>query len=148
MSAESQADTVVSPPILIRTLPHRERHPGGEPPSEDTIAMPRPTAAQLAYGSCTVIFSTLAMLLLSQTSSGLGIALITLSALALGLLVAVTVPLPKPAPSAAAPTPTPVPVPVRHLHDHLVGDQRLVRVPTRTGGTVMRRVLVREPAGP
>ncbi len=36
--------------------------------------MPRPTAAQLAYGSCTVIFSTLAMLLLSQTSSGLGIA--------------------------------------------------------------------------
>ena len=34
--------------------------------------MPRPTAAQLAYGSCTVIFSTLAMLLLSQTSSGVG----------------------------------------------------------------------------
>ncbi|MFE1285504.1 hypothetical protein [Streptomyces sp. NPDC058751] len=58
--------------------------------------MPRPTAAQLAYGSCTVIFSTLAMLLLSQTSSSLGIVLITLSALALGLLVAMTVPLPKP----------------------------------------------------
>ncbi|MER5881697.1 MULTISPECIES: hypothetical protein [unclassified Streptomyces] len=65
--------------------------------------MPRPTAAQLAYGSCTVIFSTLAMLLLSQTSSSLGIVLITLSALALGLLVAMTVPLPKQAPSAAAP---------------------------------------------
>ncbi|MEU6575897.1 hypothetical protein [Streptomyces sp. NPDC046805] len=58
--------------------------------------MPRPTAAQLAYGSCTVIFSTLAMLLLSQTSSGLGIAVIALAALALGLLVAMTVPLPKP----------------------------------------------------
>ncbi|WNM35406.1 hypothetical protein RKE30_36110 [Streptomyces sp. Li-HN-5-11] len=64
--------------------------------------MPRPTAAQLAYGSCTVIFSTLAMLLLSQTSSGLGIAVIALSALALGLLVAMTVPLPTP-PRTGAP---------------------------------------------
>ncbi|MER6980465.1 hypothetical protein [Streptomyces carpinensis] len=57
--------------------------------------MPRPTAAQLAYGSCTVILSTLAMLLLSQTSSGLGITVVALAALALGLLVAMTVPLPK-----------------------------------------------------
>ncbi|MBO4257078.1 hypothetical protein [Streptomyces griseorubiginosus] len=57
--------------------------------------MPRPTAAQLAYGSCTVIFSTLAMLLLSQTSSGVGIAVIAAAALALGLLVAMTVPLPR-----------------------------------------------------
>ncbi|MFI0811338.1 hypothetical protein [Streptomyces echinatus] len=56
--------------------------------------MPRPTAAQLAYGSCTVIFSTLAMLLLSETSSGVGIVVIALSALALGLLVAWTVPVP------------------------------------------------------
>lgn len=56
--------------------------------------MPRPTAAQLAYGSCTVILSTLAMLLLSQTRSGAGIALIAVAALALGLLVAMTVPLP------------------------------------------------------
>jgi hypothetical protein len=71
------------------------------PTSEDTIAMPRPTvtprptAAQLAYGSCTVICSTLAMLLLSQTSSGVGIAIIALAALALGLLVAMTVPMPR-----------------------------------------------------
>jgi hypothetical protein len=57
---------------------------------------PRPTAAQLAYGSCTVIFSTLAMLLLSQTSSGVGIAIIAFSALVLGLLVAMTVPVHKP----------------------------------------------------
>ncbi|MFG2354130.1 hypothetical protein [Streptomyces sp. NPDC048521] len=57
--------------------------------------MPRPTAAQIAYGSCTVILSTLAMLLLSQTSSGLGIAVIALAALALGLLVAMTVPAPR-----------------------------------------------------
>ncbi|MFK4102709.1 hypothetical protein ACI2L1_22020 [Streptomyces sp. NPDC019531] len=58
--------------------------------------MPRPTAAQLSYGSITVIFSTLAMLLLSQTSSTVGIAVIAVSALALGLLVAMTVPQPKP----------------------------------------------------
>ncbi|WP_189294527.1 hypothetical protein [Streptomyces cinerochromogenes] len=64
--------------------------------------MPRPTAAQLAYGSCTVIFSTLAMLLLSQTSSGPGIAVIALAALALGLLVALTVPSPT-ARAASAP---------------------------------------------
>ncbi|MDQ0761158.1 hypothetical protein [Streptomyces canus] len=58
--------------------------------------MPRPTAAQIAYGSITVIFSTLAMLLLSQTSSAVGTAVIAVSALALGLLVAMTVPQPKP----------------------------------------------------
>ncbi|MER6088539.1 hypothetical protein [Streptomyces bluensis] len=62
--------------------------------------MPRPTTAQLAYGSCTVILSTLAMLLLSQTSSGLAITVIAVSALALGLLVAMTVPLPKKTPVA------------------------------------------------
>ncbi|WP_406427447.1 hypothetical protein OHA59_17350 [Streptomyces sp. NBC_01589] len=56
--------------------------------------MPRPTAAQLSYGSVTVVFSTLAMLLLSRTSSGVGIAVIGTAAMALGLLVAVTVPLP------------------------------------------------------
>ncbi|MFC8242309.1 hypothetical protein [Streptomyces chartreusis] len=59
------------------------------------MIMPRPTAAQLSYGSCTVIFSTLAMLLLSQTSSGAGIAVIAVAALMLGLLVAMTVPIPK-----------------------------------------------------
>ncbi|MFG2295312.1 hypothetical protein [Streptomyces sp. NPDC048603] len=56
--------------------------------------MPRPTAAQLAYGSATVIASTIAMLLLSQTGAGPGIAVIATAALALGLLVAVTVPPP------------------------------------------------------
>ncbi|MGV9250793.1 hypothetical protein [Streptomyces sp. NPDC003697] len=62
--------------------------------------MPRPTAAQLAYGCCTVLFSTLAMLLLSQTSSGLWIAVIAVAALALGLLVALTVAVPGTRPSA------------------------------------------------
>ncbi|ROQ68665.1 hypothetical protein EDD93_3139 [Streptomyces sp. 840.1] len=56
--------------------------------------MPRPTAAQLSYGSVTVVFSTLAMLLLSRTSSDLGIAVIAAAGLALGLLVAVRVPAP------------------------------------------------------
>ena len=75
--------------------------------------MPRPTAAQIAYGSITVIFSTLAMLLLSQTSSAVGTAVIAVSALALGLLVAMTVPQPKPrvvAVSRPVETPTEEPV--------------------------------------
>ncbi|MEU6080581.1 hypothetical protein [Streptomyces sp. NPDC047108] len=57
--------------------------------------MPRPTAAQLAYGSATVVFSTLAMLLLSQTRSGFGVTVIACTGLALGLLVALTVPAPR-----------------------------------------------------
>ncbi|MFD5102427.1 hypothetical protein [Streptomyces albidochromogenes] len=54
--------------------------------------MPRPTAAQFAYGSATVVFSTVAMLLLSGTATGVGVAVIALAALALGLLVSLTVP--------------------------------------------------------
>lgn len=54
--------------------------------------MPRPTVAQLTYGTCTVILSTLAMLLLSETSSGPGVAVIAVASLALGLLVSLTVP--------------------------------------------------------
>ncbi|MFB8088580.1 hypothetical protein [Streptomyces sp. NPDC055992] len=54
--------------------------------------MPRPTAAQLFYGSLTVVFSTLAMLLLFRTGSGIGIAAVCTAALALGLAVSVTVP--------------------------------------------------------
>ncbi|MEV6119891.1 hypothetical protein AB0M23_05095 [Streptomyces sp. NPDC052077] len=66
--------------------------------------MPRPAAAQFAYGSCTVIVSALVMLLLSQTSSGPGIALVTLASLALGLLVALKVPLPAGRGAAGRPT--------------------------------------------
>lgn len=54
--------------------------------------MPRPTVAQFAYGSCTVVFSTFALLLLSRTTSGAGIAVVAVAALALGLLVALKVP--------------------------------------------------------
>jgi hypothetical protein len=94
-------------------------------------ATPRPTAAQLVYGSCTVIFSTLAMLLLSQTSSGLAIAVIALCALVLGLLVAMTVPLPKAAPPAVA--------------EPLVTQRVPVRRATASVGSAEH---VREPAGP
>jgi hypothetical protein len=81
------------------------------PASEDTIAMPRPTVAQLTYGSCTVIFSTLAMLLLSQTSSGSLIAVISITAVALGVLVALTVPVPPRTPVVVARSTVDEPVP-------------------------------------
>ncbi|MGQ4447551.1 hypothetical protein ACN6LK_004321 [Streptomyces griseus] len=57
--------------------------------------MPRPTAAQFAYGSATVVVTTLALLLLFRTESGIGVAAVGATALALGLLVAVRLPLPR-----------------------------------------------------
>lgn len=54
--------------------------------------MPRPTAAQFSYGSATVVFSALAMLLLFRTESGIGIAAVGTAAMALGLLVAMALP--------------------------------------------------------
>ncbi|KES07161.1 hypothetical protein BU52_11275 [Streptomyces toyocaensis] len=54
--------------------------------------MPRPTVAQLACGSCTVVFSTFVMLLLSGASSAPAVAVVAVSALALGLVVAMKVP--------------------------------------------------------
>lgn len=85
------------------------------PAPEDTIAMPRPTVAQLTYGSCTVILSTLAMLLVSQASSGSLIAVIAITALALGVLVAMTLPAPRRQVTvtvACSAMTEPVPVPV------------------------------------
>lgn len=64
--------------------------------------MPRPTVAQFAYGSCAVILSTFALLLLSGTSSGAGVAAVAVVALALGLVVAVRVPVPASRRPAAA----------------------------------------------
>ncbi|MFF3646191.1 hypothetical protein [Streptomyces sp. NPDC002564] len=94
--------------------------------------MPRPTTAQITYGSVTVVFSTLAMLLLSQTSSGVGIAVIALAALGLGLLVALTVPLPKQPAAPAARS-----GPAAASADGRVPAQRSVLADS-----------VREPAGP
>ncbi|WP_406861181.1 hypothetical protein ABZO31_12255 [Streptomyces sp. HUAS MG47] len=54
--------------------------------------MPRPNAAQLAYGSATVVFATVALLLLSRATTGPGIALIGVTSLLLGLLVVLTMP--------------------------------------------------------
>ncbi|MFF3251918.1 hypothetical protein ACFYWP_13135 [Actinacidiphila glaucinigra] len=57
--------------------------------------MPRPTPAQLTYGSATVVLSTLAMLLLlSEARSGVAVAVIAAAGLALGVLVAVTAAIP------------------------------------------------------
>ncbi|WP_330175612.1 hypothetical protein OG875_20185 [Streptomyces sp. NBC_01498] len=51
--------------------------------------MPRPTAAQLAYGSATVVLSTLAMLLLSGITSVVGVSVVGFVGLCLGVLVSV-----------------------------------------------------------
>ncbi|WP_336322939.1 hypothetical protein [Streptomyces lavendofoliae] len=80
--------------------------------------MPRPTAAQLAYGSATVVFATVAMLLLSGTTTGLGVALIGVVALALGLLVAMTLPTPAARRAAGDPAARP-PVPAERREHSL-----------------------------
>ncbi|MGW5776080.1 hypothetical protein [Streptomyces sp. NPDC003863] len=54
--------------------------------------MQRPNAAQLTYGSATVVLTTVALLLLSGTTTTLGIAVICAAGLLLGALVAVTMP--------------------------------------------------------
>ncbi|MFC8224697.1 hypothetical protein [Streptomyces sp. NPDC057287] len=54
--------------------------------------MPRPTAAQFLYGSATVVFSALAMLLLFRTEPGVGLAVVCTASLVLGLLVAMVLP--------------------------------------------------------
>ncbi|MFJ6700749.1 hypothetical protein ACIQM4_32530 [Streptomyces sp. NPDC091272] len=57
------------------------------------IQLPTPSVAQCTYGAMTAVLSTLAMILLSQTTSGAWIAVIACAALGLGLLVAMTVPI-------------------------------------------------------
>ena len=47
--------------------------------------MPRPTTAQLAYGSATVVFSTFALLLLTDTRTAMGITAVAIAGL--GLIV-------------------------------------------------------------
>ncbi|MFG2898603.1 hypothetical protein ACGFZH_16195 [Streptomyces zaomyceticus] len=59
--------------------------------------MQRPNTAQLAYGGATVVLATVALLLLSGTTTTLGITVISLAGLLLGLLVAVTMPVRTPA---------------------------------------------------
>ncbi|MFE9459396.1 hypothetical protein [Streptomyces californicus] len=59
--------------------------------------MPRPTAAQFAYGSATVVVTTLALLLLFRAQSVVAVAAAGAVALALGLLVALRLPAARPA---------------------------------------------------
>ncbi|MEU0369895.1 hypothetical protein ABZ070_06430 [Streptomyces sp. NPDC006283] len=54
--------------------------------------MPRPTAAQLASGSATVVISTVALLLLTRTTNGFAVAAIGIASLGLGVLVALALP--------------------------------------------------------
>ncbi|MEV4946105.1 hypothetical protein [Streptomyces sp. NPDC053755] len=67
--------------------------------------MPRPNAAQIAYGSATVVFSTVALLLLSRTTGTLGIVVVCAAGLLLGLVVATTLPAHRRSRPAAAPLP-------------------------------------------
>ncbi|WP_314616809.1 hypothetical protein [Streptomyces stackebrandtii] len=68
--------------------------------------MQRPNAAQLAYGSATVVLATVALLLLSRTTTTLGIAVICVAGLLLGVLVAVTMPVrTRPVKTSAPPAP-------------------------------------------
>ncbi|MFH8883850.1 hypothetical protein [Streptomyces californicus] len=58
--------------------------------------MPRPTAAQFAYGSATVVVTTLALLLLFRAQSVVAVAAAGAVALVLGLLVALRLPTARP----------------------------------------------------
>lgn len=107
--------------------------------------MPRPTVAQLAYGSATVVCSTIAMVLLSQTSSGPGVGVIAMSALILGVFVALSVPARKPGP-AAEPAPAEERVPAQRLTSTL--SSSTTTDPARDPGREQAREQVREPAGP
>jgi hypothetical protein len=72
--------------------------------------MPHPTPAPFAYGAATVVLSTFAMSLLSETRSGGAEAVIAASSLVLGLLVALTAPMP-PVPRTSPPRETGSPLP-------------------------------------
>ncbi|MFC8725119.1 hypothetical protein [Streptomyces bacillaris] len=91
--------------------------------------MPRPTAAQLVYGSATVVCTTLALLLLSGTESGIGVAIAATTGLALGLLVAVRLPQPAPQPHPAADHPRTAsagaPTRTHHLPDAFGAQERV-----------------------
>ncbi|WP_333771054.1 hypothetical protein [Streptomyces sp. IBSBF 2435] len=71
--------------------------------------MPRPTTPQLAYGSLTVVLSTLAALLLFDVRSGAAVAGVAAGGLVLGVLVAVTVTMPATARRRASLGPAPLP---------------------------------------
>ncbi|WUH93348.1 hypothetical protein OG900_26685 [Streptomyces sp. NBC_00433] len=71
--------------------------------------MPRPTTLQLAYGSLTVVLSTLATLLLTGVRSGAAVVAVAAGGLLLGLLVAVSMTVPVAARRRASLGPAPIP---------------------------------------
>ncbi|WP_435969842.1 hypothetical protein [Streptomyces sp. Qhu_M48] len=91
--------------------------------------MQRPNAAQLAYGSATVVLATVALLLLSRTTTTLGITVISLVGLLLGLLVAVTMPVR----TAAVKTPEPTPPPSGNEEIRVATSRVGAGADTRTG---------------
>lgn len=104
--------------------------------------MPRPTTAQVAYGSLTVVVSTFALLLLSGARSGAGVVVVAAAGLVLGLLVAFALVLrhgrrtaaaasgvsaASTAPTAAVPARLPRPRVTSGAAEHLVGEHSLRR---------------------
>ncbi|MFD3663232.1 hypothetical protein ACFWVF_22010 [Streptomyces sp. NPDC058659] len=97
--------------------------------------MQRPNAAQLTYGSATVALATVALLLLSRTTTTLGIAVICAAGLLLGVLVAVTMPVRVRSVKTSAP-----PVPAAPLAPSIPGNEE-IRIPTpRVGAGADTRI--------
>ncbi|MEW5653779.1 hypothetical protein ACPCSP_02970 [Streptomyces cinereoruber] len=93
--------------------------------------MQRPNAAQLTYGSATVVLATVALLLLSGTTTLPGIAAACAAGLLLGVLVAVTMP------GRAGPVKTSAPV---RSASGTSGNEE-IRVPAaRVGGSAGTRI--------
>jgi hypothetical protein len=98
--------------------------------------MPRPTTAQVAYGSLTVVLSTLAMLLLSDAHSGAAVVALAAAGLVLGVLVAAAL---SPSPQSrrtAGPAAGPVapPAPSRSLPRARMGRAAEARVSEHSVG--------------
>ncbi|MFC7920747.1 hypothetical protein [Streptomyces cinereoruber] len=96
--------------------------------------MQRPNAAQLTYGSATVVLATVALLLLSGTTTLPGIAAVCAAGLLLGVLVAVTMP------GRAGPVKTSAPVRSAGEAAGTSGNEE-IRVPAaRVGGSAGTRI--------
>ncbi|MDX6353992.1 MAG: hypothetical protein QOF98_895 [Streptomyces sp.] len=95
--------------------------------------MPRPTTAQVAYGSLTVVLSTFAILLLTDADSGTGVVAVAAAGLVLGLVVAAVLAAPRrgssPGPALAASA---------HGASSSVSAGSSASVPTATHGPVPR----------
>ncbi|MEV4940088.1 hypothetical protein [Streptomyces zaomyceticus] len=97
--------------------------------------MQRPNTAQLAYGGATVVLATVALLLLSGTTTTLGITVVSLAGLLLGLLVAVTMPVRTPAVKVRETVQGPPATDrVPPVTDQAVPADEEIRVPTRRVG--------------